>query len=118
MGTWGVGIIDNDTASDVYADFMLLIKTDTVEIVMKKMILHYLSKINSHEEQFNFWFAIARAQIDTKTLQTDIIEKVKEIILSGKDLLLWKELKASESDIILRIQTLNNFLTQLEQYKN
>ena len=31
MGTWGVGIIDNDTASDVYADFMLLIKTDTVE---------------------------------------------------------------------------------------
>ena len=31
MGTWGVGIIDNDTASDVYADFMLLLKTDTVE---------------------------------------------------------------------------------------
>lgn len=118
MGTWGIGITDNDTASDVHADFVLLLKTNSIEKVMEKMTVHYQSKINSHEEQCNFWLAIASAQLDTKTLQIEIIEKVKKIILSGQDLLLWKELNASESDINLRKETLNNFLTLLTEYKN
>ncbi len=118
MGTWGIGITDNDTASDVYADFVLLLKTNSIEKVMEKLTVHYQSKINSHEEQFNFWLAIASAQLDTKTLQNEIIEKVKKIILSGQDILLWKELSASESDINLRKETLDNFLTLLTEYKN
>lgn len=117
MGTWGIGITDNDTASDVYADFVLLLKTNSIEQVMEKLTVHYQSKINSHEEQFNFWFAIASAQLDTKTLQKEIIEKVKNIILSGQDLLLWKELNASESDINLRKETLDNLLRFLTEYK-
>lgn len=117
MGTWGIGITDNDTASDVYADFILLLKINSIEKVMEKLTVHYQSKINSHEEQFNFWLAIASAQLDTKTLQIEIVEKVKKIILSGQDLLLWKELNASESDINMRKETLNNFLTLLTEYK-
>ena len=46
MGTWGVGITDNDTASDVYADFVLLLKTKSIEKVMERMTVHYQSKIN------------------------------------------------------------------------
>lgn len=118
MGTWGIGITDNDTASDVYADFVLLLKTNSIEKVMEKLTVHYQSKINSYEEQFNFWLAIASAQLDTKTLQNEIIEKVKKNILSGQDILLWKELSASESDINLRKETLDNFLTLLTEYKN
>lgn len=117
MGTWGVGITDNDTASDIYADFVLLLKTNSIEEVMEKMTVHYQSKINSHEEQYNFWFAIASAQLDTNTLQMDIVEKVKQIILGGEDLLLWKELNASESDLNLRKEALNHFLTLLTSYK-
>jgi hypothetical protein len=113
MGTWGVGITDNDTSTDVYADFVLLLKTNSIEQVMEKMTAHYQSKINSHEEQYNFWLAIAMAQLDTNTLQIEILEKVKKFILSGEELLLWKELNASESDINLRKEVLNDFLTLL-----
>lgn len=118
MGTWGVGITDNDTASDVYADFVMLLETDTIETVMEKMTVHYHSKLNSYEEQYNFWLAIAKAQIDTSTLQIDVIEKIKTIVLSGQDLLLWKELNASETDLKLREEALNNFLTLLINHKN
>lgn len=118
MGTWGIGITDNDTASDVYADFVLLLKTNDVEVVMEKLTNHYQSKINSHEEQYNFWLAIASAQLDTNTLQIEIFEKVQKIIQSDEDLLLWKELNASESDLILRKEALTAFLNQLTEHKN
>lgn len=78
---------------------------------------HYSSKINSHEEQNNFWLAIASAQFDTNTLQLEVFNHCKQIILSGDDILLWKELKANDSDVQSRKQALHDFLTHLNSYK-
>lgn len=118
MGTWGIGIKDNDTASDVYADLISLLETTSIEQAMEKMTVFYRSKITSHEEQNNFWLAVASAQMDTNTLQTDIFDRVQKMILSGQDLVLWQELKASETDLYLRKEALNDFLMLLTESKN
>lgn len=118
MGTWGIGIKDNDTASDVYADLISLLETTSIEQAMEKMTGFYRSKITSHEEQNNFWLAVASAQMDTNTLQTDIFDRVQKMILSGQDLVLWQELKASETDLYLRKEALNDFLMLLTESKN
>lgn len=113
MGTWGTGILDNDTASDVYADYISLIETLSIDLTMEKMLSFYKAKLNSHEEAHNFWFALALAQVETSTLQQAVVEKVKEIIETGADLALWKELKASDTDVNSRKEVLNNFLDLL-----
>jgi hypothetical protein len=118
MGTWGIGIKDNDTASDVYADLISLLETTSIEQAMEKMTAFYRSKIHSHEEQNNFWLAVASAQMDTNTLQTDIFDRVQKLILSGQDLVLWQELKARETDLNLRKEALSDFLMLLTEYKN
>ncbi len=100
MGTWGVGICDNDTACEVYSDYIELLKIISSNQVMEKMLSHYKSKINSYEEQNNFWFAIAFAQLETNTVKKEIFEKVESIILTEQDLKLWKELKASEKELV------------------
>jgi hypothetical protein len=117
MGTWGIGIKDNDNASDVYADLISLLETTSIEQAMEKMTVFYRSKITSHEEQNNFWLAVASAQMDTNTLQTDIFDRVQKMILSGQDLVLWQELKASETDLYLRKEALNDFLMLLTESK-
>lgn len=115
MGTWGTGIQDNDTASDVYSDYISLLKTHSVEITMQKIAAHYASKINSYEESNNYWLALASAQLDTNTLQADVVDKVTTIIETGTDLALWKELKATEQDLETRKAVLNAFLIQLKE---
>jgi hypothetical protein len=113
MGTWGTGITDNDTACEVYADYISLIETLSVDSTMERMLGFYRAKLNSYEEKNNFWLAIALAQLETSTLQEMVLEKVKEIIETGADLALWKELKASEADVSSRKEILDDFLSTL-----
>ncbi len=115
MGTWGTGIQDNDTASEVYSDYISLLKTYSIEITRQKITSHYQSKINSYEESNHYWLALAAAQLDTNTLQTDVVERVTTLIETGADLALWKELKASEQDLETRKAALNAFLTQVKE---
>lgn len=115
MGTWGTGITDNDTSSDVYSDYISLLETYSVELTRQKIADHYQSKINSHEENTNYWLALASAQSDTNTLQADVVEKITMIIESGTDLALWKELKATEQDLETRKTVLNAFLIRVKE---
>jgi hypothetical protein len=115
MGTWGTGIKDNDTALDVYADYHSLLGTMELAGVMEKLMKFHRGKIESHEERNNFWLAIALAQWETNTLQSDVLQKVKTIIDTGVDIRLWEELKASKADIESRKRELANFLILIEK---
>lgn len=115
MGTWGTGILENDTSSDVYADYMLLYETLSVEKIMERMTGLHKGKINSPEESTCFWLAIAVAQLETNTLQIEVFEKVKTIIVTDADIAVWKELKASIQDVESRAQELADFLDRLEK---
>ena len=109
MGTWGTAIKSNDTSADIYAEFFDLYNEgkETSEIKNK------LISDNPNGEN-DFWFGLALALWETKSLSNDILEKIREIIKSESDLKLWKELDASESDIKKRKIVLEKFLLKLE----
>ena len=112
MGTWGTAIKSNDTSADIYADFFDLYNEGKEPIEIKtKLIADNPNGTN------DFWFALALALWETKSLQNDILEKVRDIIESESDLKIWRELDASESDIKKRKVVLDRFLVKLESEK-
>lgn len=117
MGTWGTNILDNDTSSDVYADYISLSTDMSTEEVMEKITHFYREKLQYPEDRNNVWFAIAWAQLETNTLQKEVAARVQNIIESGLDLLLWKELNASEQDLEARKEKLEQLLIRIQQQK-
>lgn len=113
MGTWGTAIKSNDTSADIYADFFDLYNDGKEPNEIKKKLIS-----DNPNGENDFWFALALALWETKSLPTDILEKVREIIKSESDLKLWKELDASESDIKKRKIVLDKFLVKLESEKS
>ena len=112
MGTWGTAIKSNDTSADIYADFFDLYNDGKESTEINKKLIS-----DNPKGENDFWFALALALWETKSLPTDILEKVRDIIKSESDLKLWKELDASESDIRKRKAVLEKFLTKLESEK-
>lgn len=114
MGAWGTAIKSNDTSSDIYSEFYDLYNEGAEpKAVADKLIKENRESIDSPEDSNNFWFALALALWETKSLTEEIYLKVKEAIVSGQDLLIWKELDASENDIKRRKAVLEKFLEQL-----
>lgn len=112
MGTWGTAIKSNDTSADTYADFFDLYNEGKEPTEIKKKLIS-----ENPNGTNDFWFALALALWETKSLPNDILEKVRKIIESESDLKLWRELDASESDIKKRKIVLKKFLTKLESEK-
>lgn len=112
MGTWGTAIKSNDTSADIYADFFDLYNDGKEPSEIKNKLIS-----DNPNGTNDFWFTLALALWETKSLPTDILEKVRETIKSESDLKVWKELDASESDIKKRKVVLDKFLTKLESEK-
>lgn len=109
MGTWGTAIKSNDTSADIYASFFDSYNEGKEPTEIKDRLIS-----ENPEGENDFWFALALALWETKSLPKEILEKVREIIQSESDLKLWQELDASESNIKKRKIVLNKFLVKLE----
>jgi hypothetical protein len=68
---------------------------------------------NDIEERNNCFFALALAQWETKSLNPKVLKQVEEIIDSGSDLNLWKDLGADEKILQKRRKELDRFLNQI-----
>lgn len=118
MGTWGPAIKSNDTSSDIYADFFELYNEEQEPAdISKKLIKDNRGLINNPDDCNNFWFVLALAQWETKSLDQELYEKVKSIIESGQDLEVWRELNADESEIKKRKIALDKFLDKISSDK-
>lgn len=118
MGTWGTGISSNDTYEDVYVEFFDLYNAgEEVEAISRKIIESNSETIEDEDECNNFWFALAKAQWDCKKLETELLQKVEKIILSGEDIETWKRLGGTNSDIKKRKIVLEKFLEKLKSEK-
>lgn len=118
MGTWGTGISSNDTYADIYNDFFELYNNGfLVSEITEKLIQENQEMINESEDSNNFWFALALAQWECKELNVEVFEKVNQIINSGSDLILWRNLDATNADIKSRGIVLEKFLLKLENEK-
>lgn len=118
MGTWGTAISSNDTYADTYSEFFNLYNDglDVAEI-SKKLIADNQEILNDINDCNNFWFAIAKAQWECKQLDKDIFDRVKNIVETGADLKVWKELDADEKDIKKRKVVLEKFLADIQTEK-
>lgn len=115
MGTWGTAISSNDTYADIYSEFFELYndRLDVAEI-SKRLISNNQEIISDTEDSNNFWFALAKAQWECKELDKELFNRIKEIIETGADLEVWRELDADEKDIKKRKVVLDKFLTDLQ----
>jgi hypothetical protein len=70
-----------------------------------------------YDDRNNSLFGLALAQWETKSLDKDIYRQVKEIIETGNDLQVWKELGADDKTIEKRKTELDKFLAQISTEK-
>lgn len=118
MGAWGTGIKDNDTSSDIYANFFDLYNEGHPPLdISKKLIADNKELINNPDDCNNFWFALSLALWETKSLDSELFSKIKTIINDGTDLIVWKELDASGTDLKKRKIVLDKFLEKLQTEK-
>jgi hypothetical protein len=118
MGTWGTEIKNNDTTAEIYSIFYDSYNKGQNPInISVKLIEDNQELINNPYDCNNFWFALALAQWETKSLDSKIFERVKNIIESENELQVWKELDADEKDIDTRKIVLEKFLRKLQTDK-
>ncbi|WP_452231540.1 hypothetical protein [Lacinutrix sp. MEBiC02595] len=118
MGTWGTGISSNDIYEDInYEFFELYNQGMKVSAITEKLIKENKELIDSHEDQNNFWITIAKSQWECKSLDKKVFNQIKDIVESGKDIELWKELDSSQSDLNKRKKVLELFLKKISTEK-
>jgi hypothetical protein len=115
MGTWGTAISSNDTYADIYSEFFDLYNDglDVAEI-SKKLISNNQETISDTEDSNNFWFALAKAKWECKQLDKELFYRISEIVETGADLEVWRQLDAGEKDIKKRKVILDKFLIDLK----
>ena len=108
MGSWGTAISSNDTYADIYSAFFEEYNNAiSVEEITTKLINSNKELLNDASDSNNFWFALAKAQWECKYEDEAVFNKVKAIIETGTDIVLWHELGASSSDLKKRKIALN-----------
>jgi hypothetical protein len=119
MGTWGTAISSNDTYEDIFSEFMDLYD-DGLEPseISKKIINQNTDLTEDYEDKNNFWFALAMAQWQCKSLDPDLFHRVKAIIETGEDIKIWEELGADKKEIAKRKKVLDSYLDKLSQEKD
>jgi hypothetical protein len=111
-------IKDNDTTSDIYVGFYELYNEgQNPTNISAKLIADNEELINDPDDCNNFWFALALAQWETKSLDLKIFDRVKIIIESNNDIEVWRSLDANEKDLAKRKIALEKFLIKLQTEK-
>jgi len=118
MGTWGTAINSNDTSSGIYADFFDQYNEGVKpDVIAGLLIRDNRDLIDNPDDSNNFWFTLALALWETKSLDSGTYNRVKQIIVSGQDLESWRELGAEEKEIAKRKIVLENFLQKISTEK-
>lgn len=114
MGTWNTKINGNDTFQDIYQNFFDAFNQGQEPADISKQIQdNFTEMFEDYDDRNNSLFGLALAQWETKSLDPRIFQQVKEIIETGKDIKLWKELGADDKILKRRQSVLDKFLTQL-----
>ena len=114
MGTWNNKIDGNDTFQDIYQNFFDLYNQGQNPVDVSKQIQgDFAEMFNDYDDRNNSLFGLALAQWETKSLDPTIFKQVKEIIETGNDLEVWKELGANEKTLRQRKSALDKFLIQI-----
>lgn len=114
MGTWGVAILSDDLAKDVYDEFMEMyddgLHLGEIRLELEKAYLPL-----EDDEEAVFYLALAKAQWECKGLDEDIFAKITEIVESETGMESWKA--QGEAMYKKRLKVIKDFLNKLTTIK-
>ena len=114
MGTWGVGLLSDDTACDVYGEYMDKYNDGIDQAVIRTALEEaFADYLQDDDDGPAFWLALALAQWECGFLEPDIHARVSELIKSGSMLERWEE--AGAAKVRQRQQVLVRFLEKISQ---
>ena len=116
MGVWGAGLTQSDEYCEVYDSFMEKYDAgETVEAITVAILNNYLSEFDDNDGILHdVYLALAKCQWMCGELSDALMNTVKDIIQSGKNLAFLKELDADERFLRDRKKHLDKFLLSLE----
>lgn len=111
MGTWGVGILSDDLAKDVYDEFMELYDDGLSLFDIRSKIEDSFQNMDE-EETHLFTLALAKAQWECQALDKDILDRVRYIVQNEIGFESWK--KEGIAAYNKRARILNEFLNTIQ----
>ena len=118
MGIFNTKINGNDAFLDIYQNFFERYNNGQEPSQISKEILNdYVEAFSDIDDRNNSLFGLALAQWETKSLDPAILRRTTEVIESGDDLKVWKELGADDRTLEKRKAELAKFLSQISVEK-
>jgi hypothetical protein len=119
MGTWDISIEGNDTFQVIYSNFMERYNSGDDPIKIKQDILtDFADYFADSDDHNNALFGLSKGLWETKSLDKETLDKVKQIIASESDLRLWRDLGATDELIRKRKHGLDKFLKTISAEKD
>lgn len=114
MGSWGTGILQDDTVLDIIDEFKEYLKeTQNITDSTVKLIENNIEIINDEDEGPLFWIALVKCQWDYGQLDQQYLNIVIENFNKEIGLDIWKE--ESESDYLKRKKVIFDFIQKISQ---
>lgn len=120
MGVWGAGLTQSDEYCEVYESFMEKYDAgEEVKAITDDILNGYLSEFAADDGILHdVYFALAKCQWMCGALSDNILNTVKDVIQSGKNLEFLKDLEADDRFLRDRKKNLDKFLLSLETPRN
>ena len=113
MGTWGMGLFENDTASDVRSELLsTMIAHGSSPAEASQWLIDHRKRYDDPDEARVIWLAIATIQSRVGWLEAGVKERALRIINDGSDLQGWID-ETTESDVAERRAVLEKLKQQL-----
>ena len=91
MGTWGIGVFDDDVASDVKDQYLSFLEEGYVgSKATKEVVAQFAEVIEDSDDGCVFWIALAAVQSEVGRLERTVKQRALKIIAEGKDLKRWE----------------------------
>lgn len=114
MGAWSTTILGNDFAADVYGEFIEAYNDGKeLNVIRRELEANNQSELNEPDEGSTFWLALAKAQWDCDSLDSDVVAKVGEIVNTELGLDRWRE--ATARDLEKRRKVLAEFYAKIQK---
>jgi hypothetical protein len=108
MGTWGTGLLDDDTAMDACHS---LDESLSEGMSLDEALEHVFREYE--DERPGLRLALAATLLEMGVNAHPLLVEARHIILSGEDLDDWREGRANEADMAERKAVLEEFLARL-----
>lgn len=116
MGCWGMGMAQSDEFCENYDNFMEEYDNGkAVAEITAGILAKYHAEFDDDDGvMHDVYFALAKAEWMCCEQSELVMNRVKEIIESGANIEFFRELEASEKDLIVRQRNLEKFLTMIQ----